>query len=424
LLLHGLPGFIHYPYYLTYYNPLVGGARTAPYVLFAGWGEGLDEAARWLNTQPAAERLRVVAWYADGPFSYFFHGQSVEVGYSSPLYWLDTDYTVLYVNQWQRQLPSPEAISFFAGQTPVYTVREGGLELARVYDLRNTLLPDFVEIGKESVADFGGQIRLSAYDVPPQVVQPGDSFQITLFLQSLAPMTVNYNALVRLVDQTGAEIWRAEGWPWGAPTTDWPLRQIRPDGYTVTIPPDAAPGLYKLTLSFYDPTTFEPLPVTGVRTDQVLDPSTRDFALLWVGDPPVVESPANPPWRFGGQFALLGAQLPAQAQPGGDLPLRLEWEGVATTATDYTTFIHIVDGTGANATQQDMQPLAGFAPTRLWTPGLRLVDERHIPLPADLAAGEYEVRVGLYTLEAGRLPVTYGGQPAGDSVTVGKFTVP
>jgi hypothetical protein len=422
-LLHGLPGFVHYPYYLTFYNPLVGGARTAPYVLFAGWGEGLDEAARWLNTQPDAERLRVVAWYADGPFSYFFRGQSVEVGYSSPLYWLDTDYTVLYINQWQRQLPSPEAIAYFAGQTPAHTVTSGGLELVRIYDLRATLLPDFVEIGKTSAADFGGQIRLSAYDVPQQVVQPGDTFQMTLFLQSLAPMTVNYNALIRLVDPTGAELWRADGWPWGAPTTDWPLRQIRPDGHTVTIPPDAAPGLYKLTISFYDPGTFEPLPVTEVRGSQALDPGTRDFALLWVGDPPDVAAPGNPPWQFGDQFTLLGAQLPAQAQPGADLALRLDWQGLAQTATDYTTFVHIVDAAGVNTTQQDGQPLVGFAPTRLWTPGLRLVDERFIPLPEDLAPGVYEVRVGLYTLEAGRLPVMHGGQPVGDSVVVGQFTV-
>lgn len=424
LLLHGLPGFLHYPYYLTYYNPLVGGTRTAPYVLFAGWGEGMDEAARWLNAQPDAERLRVVAWYADGPFSYFFRGQSVEVGYSSPLYWLDTDYTVLYINQWQRQLPSPEAISYFAGQVPAYTVRGGGLELARVYDLRDTLLPDFVEIGKESAADFGSLIRLSAYDVPQQVVQPGDSFQMTLFLQSLAPMTVNYNALIRLVDQGGKEIWRADGWPWGAPTADWPLRQIRPDGYTVTIPSDAAPGLYKLTLSFYDPDTFDPLPVTAVRSDRPLDPSTRDFALLWVGDPPGVAAPANPPWRFGDKFALLSAVLPAQAQPGAELPLRLDWEGLASTPIDYTTFVHIVDAAGVNAAQQDQQPLAGFAPTHLWTPGLRVVDERRIPLPADLPSGEYEVRVGLYTVEAGRLPISRGDQPAGDLVVIGKFTVP
>ena len=70
-LLHGLFAFVHYPYYFTYYNPLVGGSRTAPGVLMVGWGEGLDAAARWLNQQPEAAELRVVSWYSQGPLSYF-----------------------------------------------------------------------------------------------------------------------------------------------------------------------------------------------------------------------------------------------------------------------------------------------------------------------------------------------------------------
>ncbi|MEZ4610894.1 MAG: hypothetical protein R2838_11745 [Caldilineaceae bacterium] len=52
IVIHGLLGFVHYPYYLTYYNPLVGGTWSAPYVLFAGWGEGLDQAAGGPTAQP------------------------------------------------------------------------------------------------------------------------------------------------------------------------------------------------------------------------------------------------------------------------------------------------------------------------------------------------------------------------------------
>jgi hypothetical protein len=416
LLLHALPGLLHYPYYLTYYNPLAGGSLTASKMMFAGWGEGLDEAARWLNAQPDAENLRVVAWYADGPFSYFFKGQAVEVGYNSPLFWLDTDYTVLYINQWQRQQPSPEAIDYFLDQTPVYTVRNGGLDLAYVYDMRNTLLPDFVEIGKESSADFGGQIRLSAYDIPQPMVQPGDQFLVTFYLQSLAPMKVNYNILVRLVGEDGSELWRDEGWPWGAATRDWPVRDIRPDGHTVAIPGNAPPGLYKLTVSFYDPATLEPLPVTAVDSGQLLDPGSRDVALFRVGAPPAAGQAFDPPWRFGDSFALSAATMPATAAAGGELQLSLQWDSLRRTATDYTTFVHIVDASGEVVAQHDQQPLHNFAPTRLWAPGLRLVDTVVIPLPEDLPPGEYEVRMGLYTAEGGRLPVLRNGDPSGDSV--------
>ncbi|MFO7635253.1 MAG: glycosyltransferase family 39 protein, partial [Caldilinea sp.] len=258
-ILHGFFTLLTYPYYLTYFNPLAGGSRTAPNVLFVGWGEGLDEAARWLNAQPESEDFRIAAWYADGPFSYFTDGVAVPMGYSSPLSWLDTDYAVTYVNQWQRQLPSPEAVAWFETQTPVHEVHKDGLALARVYDLRNTLLPPFIDLNTAPAADFGAAMRLVGIDLPEAKMAPGEQQQVTLYLQALAPMEMNYNVLVRLVAPDGDEIWRSEGWPWGAPTANWPVRQVRPDGHTITVPPDAAPGLYQLLFSFYDPATFAPL---------------------------------------------------------------------------------------------------------------------------------------------------------------------
>ncbi len=423
LLLHAGPGFLHYPYYLTYFNPLLGGSRTAPAVLFVGWGEGLEAAAAWLNQQPDAEQLRVVAWYADGPFSYYFKGQEVSLGYESPLLWFDTDYAVLYINQWQRQLPSPAVIDYFAQQTPVHVVRFRGLELARIYDMRNSALPDFVEIGKNSAADFGDQIRLLAYEFAQQQAAAGDQFQAILYLQSLATMPTNYNVLLRLVGQDGAEIWRDEGWPWGAPTRDWPLREIRPDGHTITIPVAAPPGLYRFEVSFYDPATFDPLPVTPTESDQPLSATAREVALLQVGAMPDFATPITAAWQLGEQFALTAAGLPAQLAPGTALTFQLFWESLANTATDYTVFVHVVNAEGVNVAQQDHPPLAGFAPTRLWEPGLRLLDPYQLTLPTDLPAGEYTVRVGLYTLETGRLPVIQNEAIIGDFVSVGSFTV-
>jgi hypothetical protein len=420
--LHALPGLLHYPYYLTYFNPLVGGTRTAPAVLFVGWGEGLDAAARWLNAQPNAAQARVVTWYADGPVSYFFDGQAVEVGYGSPLSWLDTDYAVVYVNQWQRHLPSPEAIDYFLAQTPVHTIRSGGLDLAYVYDLRNTLLPDFLDIGKAQAADFGGQIRLSAYTIPQSNLQPGDELAVTLYLQSLVPMTTNYNIGLRLTRQDGTELWRADGWPWGAPTVGWPVREIRPDGHTITIPAEAEAGLYKLTATFYDPATLEPLPVTAVQGEGVIDPAVRDIAVLAV-DPPLPQQVFDPPWHIDRFFHLTGATLPAQLRAGETLPLTLAWQSIARSDVAYTVFVHVVDATGVTVAQHDQPPSAGFAPTPLWQPGLRLLDEYAIALPADLPAGQYTILVGLYTAAGGRLPVAHGEHPAGDAAPISTFTV-
>jgi hypothetical protein len=422
LLLHALPGFLHFPYYLTYYNPLVGGSWSAPKVLFTGWGEGLDAAARWLNQQPAVDDLRVVSWYADGPFSYLFHGRYVGASYDTSLFWIDTDYAVLYVNQWQRDLPSPELVRYFLAQQPVHTVRANGLTLAHVYDLRHLPVPPFVNLHKEGAADFGGQIRLSAHKLEPAQAKPGDSLQLTLYLQSVAPITTNYNLLVRLLAQDGRELWRAEGWPWGAPTAGWPLRELRPDGHTIRLPADAQAGLYKLTVAFYDPTNFAPLPVTAVKRDQVLDPSVREIGLLQVGPPEGGEQTTEPIWRFEPFFAISGVNLPAEAAPGADLAIRLQWESHQATATAYTVFVHVVDQAGNTVAQQDRPPLQGFAPTNLWTPGLRLMDHFAIPLPIDLPTGQYTVQVGFYTAD-GRLPVLRGQEAVGDFAPIGSLRV-
>ncbi|MFN8494417.1 MAG: glycosyltransferase family 39 protein [Caldilineaceae bacterium] len=424
-LLHGLLGFWQYPYYFTYFNPLTGGSWTAPRVLFVGWGEGLDEAGRWLNQQPDAQKLRVVAWYADGPLSYFFKGQASGLSYGSPLFWLDTDYAITYANQWQRQIPDAATIAYFAAQKPVQVIRFRGLELARIYDMRDALLPDFVDIGKASAADFGGKIRLAAYKFEQQTAKPGDHFQATFYLQSLAKMDVNYNVLVRLVGQDGSELWREEGWPWGAATQDWPLRDIRPDGHKVLIPANAKPGLYKFLISFYDPATLTNLPVTVAKSDKVIDAQTRDVALLRIGEPPAVQQALPQPWQFDRFFALSGVTVPAQAKPGSNLNLSLQWDSVQRANLDYTTFVHVVNADGKLVAQQDRPPLGGFAATRLWEPGQRVVDDYAIPLPSDLSTGKYTVQVGLYNPGNGaRLPVAQNGKAAGDFVAIGAFAVP
>ncbi len=423
VLLHGLLGFIHFPYYFTYYNPLTGGSRTAPHVLFVGWGEGLDQAAAWLNQQENVEGQRTVAWYHDGPLSYFYDGQAAGVGSGSPLLWLDTDYTVVYVNQRQRQIPSPAAMAYFDGLEPAYIVSSRGLELARIYDMRATSLPEFIDIGKESAADFGNRIRLSAYDLSETSADPGEEIEATLYLQAIDTMEENYNVLVRVISPDGNELWREEGWPWGAATTDWPLREIRPDGHTIAIPPDATPGLYKLVVSFYDPTTLDALPVTAVGSDELLNDSERDIALIEVKADPGDEASKAGTWQFGETFAL-SATAPRQGAAGRPLNIDLHWQSLSPTSTDYTVFVHIIGPDGATVAQQDRPPLHGFAPTRTWQSGQQIDDEFIISLPEDLPTGEYEVRVGLYTLDGGRLTAIENGEPSGDHVVIGRFDVP
>jgi hypothetical protein len=128
-----------FPYYFSYYNPIMGGSRKAPEVMMIGYGEGLDQAARYLNAKPDAAELRVLSWYPDGPFSYIFNGRTLYQGFASnPENLINADYYVLYYHQWQRQLPSKELIQYFDHLVPEHIVYIDGLEYVRLYH-RDTL---------------------------------------------------------------------------------------------------------------------------------------------------------------------------------------------------------------------------------------------------------------------------------------------
>jgi hypothetical protein len=136
---------VTFPYYLSYYNPLMGGGEKAPEVMMIGWGEGLDQAARKLNSLLESQDLKVLSYYPDGCFSYFFEGETI---HSAPE-WDETkqrlasaDYAVLYIHQWQRQLPFSEMLDFFAELTPVEVITINGIEYAQIYDVREVALPE------------------------------------------------------------------------------------------------------------------------------------------------------------------------------------------------------------------------------------------------------------------------------------------
>jgi hypothetical protein len=126
------------PYYMNYYNPLLGGDKEAPAVMMIGRGEGLELAAQYLDSLPNAHDLRVYAWYGEGPFSYYFEGETKVILADTPLSdILNADYVVLYIQQWQRQTPSKDVMDYFARMPPVFVARIGNLNYAQVYDLRD-----------------------------------------------------------------------------------------------------------------------------------------------------------------------------------------------------------------------------------------------------------------------------------------------
>ncbi|QYK51794.1 MAG: glycosyltransferase family 39 protein [Anaerolineales bacterium] len=128
-----------FPYYLSYYNPLVGGTRRADNVMMLGWGEGLEQAANWLAQQPGIGQARVASWYSNAfMLSFPYDVTDIPLALSLPEPQLQDllahDYLVIYVHQWQRHMPQ-DLLDALADQQPVHVVVVDGIEYVRVYQV-------------------------------------------------------------------------------------------------------------------------------------------------------------------------------------------------------------------------------------------------------------------------------------------------
>ncbi len=141
VILQAVSALFVFPYYLNYYNPVLGGIQKAGSVMQIGWGEGLDQAARYLNQKPNARDLHVSSWYSPGSFSYFFIGHVRPIGYQSEMseraweQFITSDYVVIYTHQWQRQVPEP-LLRYVSALQPEHTIRLNEFEYVRIYKLR------------------------------------------------------------------------------------------------------------------------------------------------------------------------------------------------------------------------------------------------------------------------------------------------
>jgi len=410
-----------YPYYMSYYNPLLGGSPRAAQELTLGWGEGLDQAARYLvETQDEVE-TRVSAWYRTGPFDYFYPGTVV-----SPQYFWFGDYTVSYINQWQRQMPARQLIAYLDELTPEKRIVINGAEYARIYNLQDAPLPPFT-------TDWGEVIRLISYTLPAGDLNYGQQFDIVLQLINLGPIDKNLNLLLRVVNQDGYELARYDWRPAGIATVDWKQDELWHHRTTVEVAPDAPPGLYRVEVAFFDPDSLARLPAVQTRTGAPIgDTLVLDYLVVdHLAATPA--QPLEPPVNLDGKVTLLGSDITfadgaalttRAAQPGDQLTVRTFWQTTGRMTVNYTAFGQLLAPDGQVAAQRDAQPLDGFVPTALWYPGQRFVDQYTLTVPTTAASGSYPLHVGLYDLATlTRLSMSRAGAPSGDSVVVATVRV-
>ncbi|MBC7251957.1 MAG: glycosyltransferase family 39 protein [Anaerolineae bacterium] len=395
--------FVHHPYYLTAYNPLAGGGRTAQQILFTGWGEGLERAAAYLNAKEGAEELRVAAWYNPRCFDHFFIGQSWDLGEftnEQDLFNRGIDYAVLYANQVQRQLPNRDLVALFQTHEPEYIVRLKGVDYAWVYRLPSTY--PWVQ-----GVTFGERLHLEDCQIDSTEVKPGERITATLRWQAHEQAQRAYTVdllMLSLADRT---------WAQTTGTLALTAEQTLSITYTLPILPGTPPGSYRLAVQVRD-----------AESGQCLDPPSWTIARLDV--PATIHSMAqqldigNPlEAELGESVRLLGYNLEGALSPGQTFQVTLFWEALRPMERDYTVFVQLLGPEGRIRAQWDSQPADGLYPTSRWRAGEIIRDRYDLSVAADTPPGKYRLVAGMYLLQTGeRLTVTFRGQQLGDHIVL------
>lgn len=228
----------HYPYVLTFYNPLLGGFARAVEQVPTGWGEGIEEAVYWLNQQPEAQNLNISTWYSNIA-EYYMVGKFIgfsETGGSQ----LEADYTIFYINQTTRQLPFPALVEYFQRQKPVYTVEKSGAPYVWVYKA-----PGIELVGKPNIV---GRADLYGYILKPDQLRAGREIPITLYFLTKGELPENETFEISL--EAG------DGQSWGVwqngPANHWPVEAFVEWQGTLRLPADMPPGNYSLEVKLID----------------------------------------------------------------------------------------------------------------------------------------------------------------------------
>lgn len=418
---------LYHPYYLAYYNPLLGGSATAPYRINIGWGEGLDLAARYLNELNLQNPPQVASWYSN-QFAPYYRGLTLDLSDQSSA--LTGNYVVFYINQVQRGFPSREILTYFRQREPLKVINLGGIEYAWIYQgpIISQTPPQKYTFPVKVI--LGGGARLIGLDVP-QVSMPADRFAtqagqtgspffygqkvaglpVTLYWETLAQINGEQNIYIRLVDDQGnswgqidrlilAGIWRPDRWYSGY--------FIR-DEYKLPIDPATPPGTYHFEVGMYD---F----ITG-RSYGV----AKNIGTITLTPPEKLAQPAGlkPKIRVSTPITealtLLGHDYTErEVAPGAEIGGKIFWQATQPPAKDYRVQFSFILAERKQYVVADL-PLLESYPTSQWRRAEVVGAAYRFGVPAEAPAGDYPLLVSVVDPDT--------GEPIGPAITLTQVRV-
>ncbi len=231
-------------------------------------------------------------------------------------------------------------------------------------------------------------------DPDAAIIPSGETIWATLHWQPDGPLPEDYQASLRLVDDTGrilSQIDNPLSSRWHIPPTGWHPAEDIFDYYLLPVPPGTLPGTYRLEAALYSPATLQPLPAS-VSGDG--GHSTVDIGTVQIAPPrnplPALETSVtlNAAWLPG--LMLVGTEpLPESFRPGDRLSVPLVWHSTVQLRQTAQLEIWLQNSETAIPLRQNVTIGGEQFPTSMWRAGETVRQWLTVQLPADLPAGAY-----------------------------------
>ncbi len=365
---------------LAFFNPLLGGPRTALEWLPVGWGEGSGAAARWLNEQPNAEQL-IVASPSIPPLASLFVGQTVPLSTATLS---QADY-FLHPPQQGTHWPQGEGDA-----TLVYEKRIAGIIYARLY--RNP-------------APLAQAAYLSEHAAREDVV----------LLDTQAALTRTYNGPATLVSLADAR---------NAAQVAERLHALQTE----------SGHIWYVALSAASPVTMQHLQQALACYGELHEVAFIAGATFYQIIPEASTDPSNciarltpSKARFGERLSLVGTVLPSVPLSWpDDLPVVVRWSALAPLSGDYRAVLHLRDATGRTWLEGGQEILdADYRHPSAWRPNEWSDQTFKLSLPPAIPPGQYRVALGAFDPDSGKGLSAWDtvGRFAGLSLDLGHVTI-
>jgi hypothetical protein len=246
----------YHPYSIVYFNQAFGGASMGARTFLAGWGEGFEQVAVWLNQQPDITGVVTVSPMGSSLQPYMRKGAHVS-GPDGDALPRKTGYVVVYIRQVQDGQTVPPFDQYYGRGVPLHVVTLHGVDYAWIYQAPPT-------VTQVRPAAFGPSLRLHGFD-QASAAQRGQPLALRLVWEVRTPPPADYTLFAHLLGPDGQRIAQVD---LPLSTRSWAAGRYQTTELPLGLPAEAPPGVYRLAIGLYDPAGGARLPLMA---DAALD---------------------------------------------------------------------------------------------------------------------------------------------------------